>query len=347
MITTGPCESAVLDILTGLPSDPDLLNQYLLAALRRYENHPCLPYVAREIGSILLTRFSPEEFTRFCMDSGNPEPLLVPLLSDLTGLAVDLSFDQAALLLPYLLPFGERPWPDFNIQEYRSFRDLIEYTYYMTECSPELDLVVLPFLGTDVLYQYGKYLSGIRDVEAAVRVLQKARHQSPVHAGILGELVSLLLKSRRISDAGPLLMRSFRTAWMKEDLALAFRNQGHLFSLQEDEEAAITCYLMAETWEESSEGREELRLLSGRGRDIDHDYYNREGLQILTDRGVPIGPDPVIISLLTGIAENYLDENNLVKAREYLIKAGQLLMSDEIEGRIMMIERRLEDGGVF
>ncbi|WP_319579067.1 hypothetical protein [uncultured Methanospirillum sp.] len=347
MISTGPCDSAVQEILAGLPSDPDLLIQYLLAAFRRYENHPCILHVAREISSVLLTRISPEDFTRFCMDSGNPEPLLTPLLSDLTGLVADRSFDQAALFLPYLLPFGERSWPDFSTEEYRSFRDLIEYTYYMTECSPERDLIMLPFLGTDILYMYGKYLSGIRDDEAAVRVLQKARHQSPVHAGILGELVSLLLKSRWTTEAGPLLTRSFRTAWLKEDLALAFRNQGFLFSLQEDDVAAITCYLMAETWEESTDGREELRLLSGRVGDIDHEYYNREGLKILTYRGVSTGPDPVIISLLTGIAENYLDENNLLKAREYLIRAGQLLMSDEIEDRIMMIERRLEDGGVF
>jgi len=347
MISTGPCEAAVQDILAGIPTDPAHLNQYLLASLRRYENHPCLPHVAREISSVLLSRYTPQEFTRFCMDSGTPETLLSPLLSDLTGLVADRSFDQAALLLPCLLPFGERPWPEFNNQEYRSYRDLIEYTYYMTECSPEPDLIVLPFLGTDILYQYGKYLSGIRDFETAVRILQSARHQSPVHAGILGELVSVLLRSRRVTDVGPFLMRSFRTAWLKEDLALAFRNQGYLFSLQEDEEAAITCYLMAETWEESVAGREELKLLSGPAQDIDHDYYNREGLQILADRGVPAGPDPVIISLLTGIAENYLDENNLVKAREYLIRAGQLLMSDEIEDRIMMIERRMEDGGVF
>ncbi len=347
MISTGPCEAAVQDILACIPSDPVLLTQYLLTALQRYENHPCLPYVAREIGSVLLNRLSPEEFTHFCMDSGNPDPLLAPLISDLTGLVADRSFDQAAQLLSYLLPFGERTWPDFNAEEYRSFRDLIEYTYYMTECSPECDLIVLPFPGTDILYQYGKYLTGIRDDDGAVHVLQKARHQTPVHAGILGELVSLLLRSNRINDALPLLTRSFRTAWLKEDLALAFRNQGLLFSLQEDVEAAITCYLMAETWGESADGREELRLLSGKGGDIDHDYYNREGLKILTDRGVPTGPDPVIISLLTGIAENYLDENNLLKAREYLIRAGQLLMSDEIENRIMMIERRLEDGGVF
>ncbi len=347
MISTGPCEAAVQDILSGLPSDSTAMGQYLLSALKFYESHPCLPHIAREIGMILISRISPDEFTRFCLEFGSPETLLTPLIFDFTGHVEDRLFDQAAQLLPYLLPFGERLWPEFSTEEYRSFRDLIEYTYYMTECRPERNIIILPFPGTNILYRYGQYLSGIRKGEEAVNVLQRARHQSPVHAGILGELVSLLIHGKRTAEAIPILTRSFKTAWIKEDLALAFRNQGFLFSLQEDDEAAITCFLMAETWEESPEGREELKLISERNGGFDPEYYNREGQEILAKRGVPSGPDPIIISLLTTIAENYLEENNLLKAREYLIRAGQLMMSDELEDRIMMIERRLEDGGIF
>ena len=95
-------------------------------------------------------------------------------------------------------------------------RDLIEYTYYMTECRPERNIIILPFPGTNILYRYGQYLSGIRKGEEAVNVLQRARHQSPVHAGILGELVSLLIHGKRTAEAIPILTRSFKTAWIKE-----------------------------------------------------------------------------------------------------------------------------------
>lgn len=347
MISTGLCEDAIQSILANLPSNSGDLTKYLLTVCQRYEGHPCFFLIAGEISRVLLSRSSPRDFVDFCKESANPEPFLVPILADLSSTISSRMYDQASDVLPYLLPFGERQWPESGSEEYRSFRDLIEYTWYLSECEPEHDVVLLPFLSTNILYQYGKYLMGMKEDEKALSVLEKARHQSPVHAGILGDLISLMLRHRNIAKAIPLLDLSFKTAWMKEDLAAAFRNQGFLFSLQEDKEAAIACYLMAETWEESHDGREELRLITGETGDLDYGYYNLNGKEILSNRNVPIGPDPVIISLLTGIAENYLEEHNLIKAREYLIRAGQLLMSDEIEARIQMIERQLEDGGVF
>jgi tetratricopeptide (TPR) repeat protein len=347
MISTGPCEATILDILAGLPSESADFNQYLLTACKRYVGHPCYFRIAGEISRVLLSLSTPDEFVYFCTKSGDPEPFLVPLLADLSSNITARSYEQASAILPFLLPFGERLWPESDSEEYRSFRDLIEYTWYLTECEPKHDVIVLPFLATDILYLYGKYLKGIKEDEKALSVLEKARYQSPVHAGILGEIISLMLSNGHTTQAVPLLVLSFKTAWMKEDLAAAFRNQGFLFSLQEDEEAAITCYLMAETWEESPGGREELKFITGQTGDIDYGYFNRNGKKILSDRKIPCGPNPVIISLLTGIAENYLDENNLMKAREYLIRAGQLLMSEEIEDQIQMIERRLEEGGIF
>ncbi|PWR72093.1 hypothetical protein [Methanospirillum lacunae] len=347
MISTGLCEDAIQRILANLPSASGDLTKYLLTVCQRYEGHPCYLLIAGEISRVLLSRTSPSEFVDFCEESRNPEPFLLPILEDLSSTISVRSYDQALVVLPFLLPFGERQWPESRSEEYRSFRDLIEYTWYVTECKPDLDVIVLPYLPTDILYLYGKYLKGIKEDEKALSVLDKARHQSPVHAGILGDTVSLMLRHRNIAKAIPLLALSFKTAWMKEDLAAAFRNQGFLLSLQEDKEAAIACYLMAETWEESHDGREELKLITGENGDLDYGYFNLNGKEILSDRNVPIGPDSVIISLLTGIAENYLEEHNLMKAREYLIRAGQLLMSDEIEARIQMIERQLEDNGVF
>ena len=50
--------------------------------------------------------------------------------------------------------------------------------------------------------------------------------------------------------------------------------------------------------------------------------------------GVPPGSEELI---------DYLDEQTLFKAREYLIRAHQLLMSDQLEERIWRIERVIEE----
>lgn len=338
------CGEILQNLRNALPSDPTAIPSYLLGWYHRLTGHPCKDEISGEIGRILVSRCPVDEFSRFCHDIRDPEPLLTPILEDLSYHINAGFYDQASVLMAYLLPFGQRTWPDSEVQDYRSFRDLIEYIYYIVVCEPEREVIACPYVQTDTLYQYGRLLAGTRDDKMALTVLKRARHQNPVHAGILGVTIGLLLRINLIEEALPLLTRSFSCAWTREDLALAYRNQGFLCSLQGDDEAAITCYLMAETWEVTSDGREELRLIARKtGKDIETGYYNQEGRSILISRGIPVGPDPVLISLLEEIAGNYLEEGNILKAREYLIRAHLLVMSDELEEKIRRTEQFLED----
>ncbi|MFH0966124.1 MAG: hypothetical protein V1862_00350 [Methanobacteriota archaeon] len=50
----------------------------------------------------------------------------------------------------------------------------------------------------------------------------------------------------------------------------------------------------------------------------------------------------IIAGLLVRIADDFLEEQDLFRAREYLIRAHQLLMSDQLEERIWRIERLIE-----
>lgn len=338
------CGKILEDLKAGLPLDPAAIPSYALAFYHRYLSHSCFPDLTREISNLLTTRCSEDEFFWFCDKIGDPSLIVNPVLIELEDLMAVRAYEQATDLIAYILPYGLKAWPDSKGQDVRSFRDLIEYSYYMTVCQPEHDVVAAAFLQTDILYLHGLLLAGKRDDNEAIIVLQTARHQSPVHAGILGLLVEVLLRNNRIEEAVPLLTRSFKCAWIGEDLAHAYRNQGFLCTLEGDDEAAITCYLMAETWDELPDGGEELLFLARKTvMEIDTGYYNVHGTEILSTRGIPVGPDSEIISLLIGIAEDYLEEQNFFSAREYLIRAHLLLMSDELEEKIHRIEQFMED----
>jgi tetratricopeptide (TPR) repeat protein len=342
------CDKTIQAIIRELPADPDDIVFFLRDVYLKHLNHPCFFDVAAEVRSILTTRCTPESFSMFCVEIKHPDVIITPLLSDVSMLLESHNYESAAKIIEYLLSYEELIRPAVNeSQKARSFRDLIEYTYYMVVCEPAQEIIIHPFLGTDILYHYGLFLSGVRKDELALEVLEKALIQSPVHAGIMNSIVAIFLKMNRNEDAGrvqKLLTESFRCAWMKEELAHTFRNQGRLFLNKGDYEGAVSCFLMAETWDDSQAGREEIRFMADLlHHDLDTGYYNTHGKEILASRNVPVEPSPEITDLLIQIAYDYLEEQNLFKAREYLFRAYQLLMSDELNEKIWRIERIIED----
>ncbi|PKL60632.1 MAG: hypothetical protein CVV33_01690 [Methanomicrobiales archaeon HGW-Methanomicrobiales-4] len=345
MTTQELCNDVIRSIHEGIPGDHGEVIRYLQQQYISLQQHPCFLMVVGEFGKILTTRCQVDEFFWFCEEIDTPEPLIRTVLNDCTDFIGLRDYKAAASLIRYILPFGEGPWPESGVgTEVRSFRDLVEYTYYMVICEPEREVIIEPYLKTDILLQYGRILSGMGENELALPVLEDAKRQSPVHAGILGSLADIQLKMNQPDQAGDIILRSFRCSWMKKDLAHAYRNQGSLFSLHEKYDAAITCYLIAEAWDDSPDGGEALRsIIEYSGKEYDPGYYNEHGREILIAYGIPVGPDPEVTSLLVKIADDYLEEQNLFKAREYLIRAHQLLMSDQLEERIWRIERFIED----
>jgi tetratricopeptide (TPR) repeat protein len=247
-------------------------------------------------------------------------------------------------MLPPLLLLSGRPWPSADGIRYCSFRDLIEYLYYGMICHPDQEIIAVPPQQTEIIRLHGEYLAMTGDHAAAIPVLIAGAEQNPVHAGILCSIAASQMMRGDLADALPYLKQSFACAWRPDELAHAYRNQGFYQSRKGDDEGAICCYLMAMTWDDSAQGREELQLITGNtGSHTDTGYYQIHGREILSMRGIPTGPDPDMVELLIQTADRYQEEQNLLKAREYLIRAHQLLMSDELEERIRKIEWFFED----
>lgn len=344
MTGTELCIRVIQNLVQGIPPHPDDLSGYLLDQFHRFTIHPCGREVSAEIGRILTTHAAPADLLRFCTRIDDPNLVLTPLIRDLDDDIANHDHDSAADLLRFLLPFTDRPWPEQDGVTFCSFRDLIEYLYYQTVIQPEQEIVAVPNLQTTIHHLHGRYLAMTGDPDSALHELMEASRENPVHAGILGDIVALLLKSNRTSEVPSYLLRSFGCAWNRDELAQAYQNQGYFLAQKNDHEGAICCYLMAETWEETHQGREELMLLAqNSGGEPDREYYNTHGLEILKSRNIPSGPDPEITRLLVMIADDYLEEGNLLRARDYLIRAHLLLMSDELEDRIRRVEQFVED----
>ncbi len=344
MTRTELCTRILQNLHQNTPSDPTILTSYLLEMYHRYTGHPCEGEILHEIGDILHQQGTPSGLVQFCATIDEPERVVGPMIDELENILQNRDYPAAEVLFRFLLPFTEQPWPESGDYDFCAFRDLTEYLYYRMVLQPEREVKALPHLQTSILSLHGRFLAMTGDPDSALRELMTASIQNPVHAGILGDLTEVLLKNGPEGDAPEFLSRSFKCAWKPSELAHAYRNQGYLLAMHSDYEGAVCCYLMAETWEVTHEGQEELHLLAQEiGKDPDPEYYFQRGQDILFSRGIPFGPDPEIIHILTLIADDYLEDGDPVRARDYLIRVHLLMKSEEIEGRIRRIEQFLED----
>ena len=119
---------------------------------------------------------------------------------------------------------------------------------------------------------------------------------------------------------------------------------GYYLTETGDYDAAITCYLMSSTWEDSPVTEQGLSVLMEKtGVEPDIPHYLKHGREILEARNIPFGPNPEIIELMRSYADECLQEGDLIEARKYLTRAKFLQLSDELEQQIEKIERFIED----
>lgn len=338
------CNQIIASLHNEMPLHPEKQIQYLHDQAARFSKHPCFFSVADEIAHILSASPDASALSRFCTDVRDPSPFLSPLIADLDDALKTRNTNAAGAMLPPLILLSGQPWPSADGIRYCSFRDLIEYLYYEMICRPKQEIIAVPPHQTEIIRLHGEYLAMTGDHRAAIPILITGGEQNPVHAGILCSIAESHMNCGDLKDAIPYLKRSFGCAWKPDELAHAYRNQGFYLSRTGDDEGAICCYLMAMTWDDTAQGREELQFITGNtSSKTDSGYYQINGKDILSMRGIPTGPDPDMIDLLIQTADRYQEEQNLIKAREYLIRAHQLLMSDVIEGRIREIELFFED----
>jgi tetratricopeptide (TPR) repeat protein len=357
MILNGDCDGIIHALReAAFGHAPDII-PYLQDSYQRYRDHPCFSAIEREIGFILASLPDPDSIIRFCENGDiEPDPLLNQILDSISDAINDRDHQSAEELMRNLLPIGMAGWPESTTgREVRSFRDLVEYLYYMVVYEPDREVVIRSFTQTRIMYLHGLILLGKREFSKALEILRLAEIQSPVHAGILNAIadcelsvirgdITRMIKGREIGSLEHAIDSSLRFSWLEDELLKAFINQGSLLALKGDTEGAIACYLMADTWDNRQDGRPELDLLvNTTGKEIDPGYYITHGTEILASRGIPAGPNPEMIALLIRMADDYLEGQDLKKAREYLFRAYQLTKRDDLQDRIWRIERFIED----
>ena len=90
--------------------------------------------------------------------------------------------------------------PDEEGGKYRSFRDFIEYAYYITYVTPEQDFTVHPYLNCDILLQSGRLAALKGEKNRARAIFTSLSVLSPVNDSII--VVHVLIVPRKVWKPG-------------------------------------------------------------------------------------------------------------------------------------------------
>lgn len=348
MVSSPTCDTIIQMMDTHLPVEQEQMTSYLLDHITIYADHPCFQKILSHIARLCVTRLSPAQGVEFIASTAHEHEICGEILGIVRDLIEERDFTGADRVIRYILPYAKGEVESENAEKFLAFRDFIEYAYVMTYMPEKRELPVHPYLGTAILFQYGVILKGRGKYDAAFRIYHLVREHSPASAQVLLEIADIYREKNNLEAFREITISGFACAWKTEELARTYRNMGYYFGERGDYDAAVTCYLMGSTWEDSPETGRELQYLAARmGHQPDITFYLEKGREILASREIPFGPNEEMIDLLVQYAEVCEEEGDLFEARRYLTRAKLLKISDDLERKIERIERFMEDATSF
>lgn len=346
MTSPESCAGIRTHIREHVPGEKSQVLEYLTDMERHYAGHPCQREISDVIASLAIQSFSHTEFQTFISLVQNPDLIVEAVLGDVRSLLEERNGTAAESALSYILPYAEHP--EEGDGKYLSFRDFIEYAYYITWLSPEQDYKVHPYLNCDILFQSGQLSALNGDKEKARAIFTSLSVLSPVNDSILFARADLCLEEGNLDEFRNITIQCFEYAWNPDDLAHAYRNMGYYLTETGDYTGAVTCYLMGTTWDDSPETARELAYIKEKsGTEPDVPAILSHGREILDERNIPFGPNPKIIELMVTYADECKQGGDFFEARKYLSRAKALELSDSLEREIEVIERFIEDNTIF
>ncbi|ABD41295.1 hypothetical protein Mhun_1564 [Methanospirillum hungatei JF-1] len=346
MTSPESCAGIVTHIREHVPGEKGQVMEYLIDMEHHYTAHPCQKAISDVIASLAVLSFSQTEFQTFVSRVQNPDLIVEAVLASVRSLLDERDGTAAESALSYILPYAEHP--DEEGGKYRSFRDFIEYAYYITYVTPEQDFTVHPYLNCDILLQSGRLAALKGEKNRARAIFTSLSVLSPVNDSILFARADFCREEGNLDEFRNLTIHCFEYAWKPEDLAHAYRNMGYYLIETGDYTGAVTCYLMGTTWEDSTETARELAYIKEKSQiELDVSYILSHGREILDERNIPFGPNLKIIDLMVTYADECKQDGDFFEARRYLSRAKALELSDSLEREIEVIERFIEDNTIF
>lgn len=244
---------------------------------------------------------------------------------------------EAERMIKSLLPID-----DDVIKEIKSvchwFNELMEEIIYRYKYNPEEETLRDPYGNSKIYNAYAYILVEQGKYDEALKVLENGLKYNPINVELLFEESEIFklrqdwVTFKRITDL------CLEYGYKSKDVARVFRNYGFMFIEKGDYDAAICCYLLSLPYDNHATAQRELYHISNIvNKTIDEKYYYDNMKNILTDRGLQIGPSKEILELAYNIAVKNEEEQDYKFAMYFYKVCFDLTRNETIREKIESI----------
>ena len=328
------------NIKSNLTGNKEKDRIYLVSQMKSYANHEYGQEITREIGRLLwecLSDEEKEEFARIRQEE-NPvkdafdEAMLCVQNQDLeTALNKLDSFFKS-------FPFA---FQDDKVNEYHSFSNPIEEILFMECIGTEKELRFIPNNQpyVDIHYLYGSLLIEFGRLDEGEIPLNYALKLNPVNSGILFERAEISKYKKDFDSFFDYTIKALKYAYSSQFLARSYRNLGFYYIEKEDFDLAVAALNYSLSVEFSPNAFSELEYVKSLGHK--NTISEERMIELLKENNIQIGPNPLILKILTKLIMEAELNNNYNIALYFYNIAYDLTKDEEVLEKIKDIESKL------
>ena len=152
--------------------------------------------------------------------------------------------------------------------------------------------------------------------EEANQALEKALRWNPMSAKIMFEYAETFKILGQMDRYIEVSRRAFTVAYMKNDVARAYRNMGYHFIEEEKYQAAIGCYLLSLQYDkELKNAQSELYYIHQKTEGTVKQPTIEELVKIAEIEGIPMEVDHDVLGIAFAYGKHFLEDGEITGAR--------------------------------
>ena len=321
-------EEIIKEIKANLGENKDLNRKYLSSQIDKYSDHPYNKEIIRELSRMLWDCLSEDEKREFKEISDKENPIM----DILNEVSYDLEGGDYKTALSKLDEFMAGFYPMFEddrVSEYHFFTNPLEEILFNTYVGAKKEVRFIPDNQPllDLYYLYGFLLLEDKQLDEAEIYLKKALKINPVSSRVILELSEIYkMHTYTLNKYVMHVTDALKYAYYPNDLARCYRQLGYYYIEENQLETALALYKYSMEYDLSPLAYREIIYIQSKDKTLDLSLD--ECIEIIKNKNIQIGPNPLIIETLTSLSQEY-EANRLYNQAIYFYKLLYTLTKDE------------------
>lgn len=313
--------------------------KYLFAEAANYMDHKNATEICRGIIRIAYNMLPDDEKDQLTNSIDTLNLFIQNILIEAGIKISENRLDEAEKMIKSIIPEDNLVKEDESAI-YLSFNELMEEIIYRYKYKTDEEARRDPYGNSKIYITYAYILVEQKRFDDAIIILEKGLKYNPVNVELLIEESEIFKLRKDWATYKRLTDMCLEYSYKPKDVARVYRNYGFMFIEQTDYDAAICCYLLSLFYDNHATATSELYHISKIiNKTIDEKYYYEKINQILTDRGLQIGPSKDVLNLAYHFATKNEEEQDYKFALYFYTICFDLTKDNNILAKIESINR--------